>query len=583
MVMGVGLRLLRQRQDAEDVCQATFLLLAKKADTMAWRDSVANWLYGVAYRLALKSRQAARRRHVREGKAQPRTPPDPLAEMTVRDLQAVLDEELTRIADKYRAPLVLCCLEGKTRDEAATCLGLPLTTIISRLEAGREALRRRLAKRGIALSLTLAGATLATSTAAAAPAEFVCTTVQAALHIAAGARADSVVSTNVASLVNGGIRAMLLTKLKIGLACGLLLACAGMAVWWAVPHMSAQEAQPPRAQGAQTPPVKQPQVAGRGTLLLARQGRLVTLTAAGKQVAELAAPEGTRPFYNGRLSPDGTQVAHIVTENAPLRPPVAVGEEQQPEIWPYKIVVRKLGADEPSAVIDFPARRLEVLWAANGKRLVVTKETGNYVDANPARETVLLDPKTGKSEPLGLPAGVRVLDGSRDGKTFVVIDRHQKKLRLALASPGDKEVRVLTDLGRRNRVPDYAARLSPDAKQVLFTDADPADKDAARWGLSSKPYVFDIAAKKRYAVADFPVNAEAIGVAWAPDGKRIAYTWMQVHSDLLKKKSLNVDEVAIPTEAFLIVADADGRNARTVSSARGDNAINLILGSIDWR
>src|SRR5262249_53674624 len=152
MVLGLALRALRQRQDAEDVCQATFLVLAQKAGRTAWRDSVANWLYEVAGRLARKARDAARRRSAREGKVPPRVPPDALAEVSLRDLQAALDEELKRLPAKYRAPILLCCLEGKARDEAAQCLGWPLASVKARLEEGRELLRRRLARRGLTLS-----------------------------------------------------------------------------------------------------------------------------------------------------------------------------------------------------------------------------------------------------------------------------------------------------------------------------------------------------------------------------------------------------------------------------------------------
>src|SRR5262245_3773372 len=160
MVLGVGQRVLRHHQDAEDVCQATFLLLARKASTVAWRDSVASWLYRVASHLALKVRDAASRRSYREASAPPREPPDPLADVTLRDAQAVLDEELNRLPRQYRMPLVLCCLEGKSRDEAACCLGLPLASVKSRLQQGRELLRRRLARRGLSLSIALAGTTL---------------------------------------------------------------------------------------------------------------------------------------------------------------------------------------------------------------------------------------------------------------------------------------------------------------------------------------------------------------------------------------------------------------------------------------
>src|SRR5260370_15448610 len=104
MVMGVGLRTLRHRQDAEDICQATFLLLAKKAHATVWRDSIANWLYEVAYHLAMKTRQATNRRNVRESKVKAKTPRDHFADMTLVDLQRVLDEELSRLPMKYRTP-----------------------------------------------------------------------------------------------------------------------------------------------------------------------------------------------------------------------------------------------------------------------------------------------------------------------------------------------------------------------------------------------------------------------------------------------------------------------------------------------
>jgi RNA polymerase sigma factor (sigma-70 family) len=186
MVMGVGLRTLRHYQDAEDVCQATFLLLAKKADATVWRDSVANWLYEVAYHLALKARRTAARRNSREGKVEPKASPDALADISVRDLQRILDEELSRLPKKYRTPLLLCCMEGKTRDEAARFLDLPLSTVSGRLESGREILRYRLVRRGVALSMALAGVTILSATAAAMPVSLGRMISQTALRIITG-------------------------------------------------------------------------------------------------------------------------------------------------------------------------------------------------------------------------------------------------------------------------------------------------------------------------------------------------------------------------------------------------------------
>jgi len=227
MVLGVARRVLLRHQDCEDVCQATFLLLAQKANSVPWRDSVTNWLYGVAYRLALQSRDATYRRNIHETKASPKVPPDAMADITLRELQGVLDEELSRLPRKYSAPLLLCCLEGKARDEAAQCLGWPLATVKSRLEEGRDLLRRRLQRRGVALSTALAGATLSFGAAQAAlPAIFAHATSRAAVAVVAGKATAEVmsanVSANVLALIRAGGHAMFLTKLKVATAVALV-------------------------------------------------------------------------------------------------------------------------------------------------------------------------------------------------------------------------------------------------------------------------------------------------------------------------------------------------------------------------
>ena len=121
MALRVCRRVLRGHHDAEDVCQAAFLLLARKAGSVSWHDSVAGWLYRTAYWLSRKARVAAARRARHEARARPAGQADASAELTARELMAVLDEELSRLPEKYRAPIVLCCLEGRSRDEAARC------------------------------------------------------------------------------------------------------------------------------------------------------------------------------------------------------------------------------------------------------------------------------------------------------------------------------------------------------------------------------------------------------------------------------------------------------------------------------
>src|SRR5262249_54392705 len=150
MVLGVCQRLLGNHHDAEDAFQATFMVLAKKAATVRPRGMVGHWLYGVACRTALEARVAAARRRARgKGYAMTRTPATPIE---WDDLRPVLDEELQRLPEKYRAAVVLCELEGKSRKEAARLLGIPEGTLSSRLATARRRLARRLARRGLDLS-----------------------------------------------------------------------------------------------------------------------------------------------------------------------------------------------------------------------------------------------------------------------------------------------------------------------------------------------------------------------------------------------------------------------------------------------
>jgi RNA polymerase sigma factor (sigma-70 family) len=160
MVLRVCRRVLKHGPDAEDAFQATFLTLARKAGAVRWHDSAAGWLYGVARNTARRARDAAARRAHRERHVPARVSADLLAEMTARELLGALDEELSLLPQEYREPLVLCYLEGATRDEAAQRLGCPLGTLKGRLERGKERLRAALARRGLSLPAALAATLL---------------------------------------------------------------------------------------------------------------------------------------------------------------------------------------------------------------------------------------------------------------------------------------------------------------------------------------------------------------------------------------------------------------------------------------
>src|SRR5262249_26019760 len=149
MVLGVCRRVLDHAHDAEDAFQATFLVLARKAASIVARDTVGNWLYGVAYRTAHKARVAAARRRLKERQM---SRPEALDEDVWRELRPVLDQELNRLPEKYREPVILCDLEGQTRKEAARRLGWPEGTLSGRLSRARVLLAKRLARHGLTLS-----------------------------------------------------------------------------------------------------------------------------------------------------------------------------------------------------------------------------------------------------------------------------------------------------------------------------------------------------------------------------------------------------------------------------------------------
>jgi RNA polymerase sigma factor (sigma-70 family) len=182
MVLRVCRRLLAETADAEDAFQAVFLVLAQKAAAVRWRDSVAGWLFRTARHVARRARDAPARRTAHEGRAPaPALATGPVEELTAREWFAVLDEELERLPEKERAPLVLCYLEGLTRDEAARRLGCPLGTLKDRLERGKDRLRRALTRRGVSLPAGLALLAAAETAEAPVPAALAAAAVRAAL------------------------------------------------------------------------------------------------------------------------------------------------------------------------------------------------------------------------------------------------------------------------------------------------------------------------------------------------------------------------------------------------------------------
>jgi RNA polymerase sigma factor (sigma-70 family) len=230
MVLGVCRRILRNQADAEDAFQATFLVFLRKAASIRSRSTVSNWLYGVAHNTALKAKAMDRRRHVKEREA--RTVPRDEARAEVwQELQTLLDAELSSLPEKYRAPIVLCDLEGKTIKAAAGILGWPPGTVATRLTRGRARLARQLTKHGLTLSAGVIASALAqASVLGNLPSALLASTTKAASLFAATGQymAAGVVSAKVAALTDGVMKTMLLAKLRLGVSLLLVLAFIGV-------------------------------------------------------------------------------------------------------------------------------------------------------------------------------------------------------------------------------------------------------------------------------------------------------------------------------------------------------------------
>jgi RNA polymerase sigma factor (sigma-70 family) len=218
MVWGVCRRLL-SHHDAEDAFQATFIVLVRRAGSVKPRGMVGNWLYGVARQVSLQAKTTVRRR-AREIQV-PQMPDIEAPQDRWADVRPILDEELSRLPDHYRAVIVLADLEGRSRRDVAVHLGCPEGTVASRLVRARAMLAKRLTGRGIALSGGVLAVALSQNAASAAvPTSVVTSTIKAASLCAAGKAA---VSLKVVALTEGVLKTMLLTKLKAAVAVVLVL------------------------------------------------------------------------------------------------------------------------------------------------------------------------------------------------------------------------------------------------------------------------------------------------------------------------------------------------------------------------
>ena len=232
LVRSVCWNVLHHQHDADDAFQATFLVFAVKAARIRKATSIASWLHGVAFRIAMKTKKARKPQAEQQDFESPGADQATTA-AALGELQTIVDEELNDLAEKYRAPFILCCLEGKSRAEAAKELGWKEGTVSSRLVHARKQLQKQLTRRGIALTAALCAIELGRAVAAVGP-SLRSRTVEAAVSFAVGKAVDGrLLSAQVATMAKGVLQGMLATKLittaVFVLTAGLMASAVGMA------------------------------------------------------------------------------------------------------------------------------------------------------------------------------------------------------------------------------------------------------------------------------------------------------------------------------------------------------------------
>jgi RNA polymerase sigma factor (sigma-70 family) len=509
MVLGVCRRVLRHAQDAEDAFQAVFLVLARRASAIRRRDNVGGWLHGVACHTARRAAAVRARRRRMEGEAAPRADPEvPEAVAGAADLRPLIDEELRRLPERYRLPVVLCDLEGRTRQEAARLLGWPEGTVASRLARARGRLRVRLARRGLApAGLPAAGPALAT----AVP--------DALARAACGAPSGAA-----RALMKGVLHDMFWSRIRRSAAVILALALAvgaGAAV-----HRALAAAPPP----APPSPAKDDKASRDGD-----DKPAILWRAKGNFKA------GDSPLGALAVSPDGKTVALALngSSDAPLGFD-QMAEAAAAQLWDVDKLKKRTALTDPRR--QFPDVVGSVTFSPDGKTVAVGDSTLTLWDAakgKPKRDV----PDQGSSlnavafSPDGKALAVVRADGllrvvsAETGKERFAVDATNKKIAVPSAAFADDGKTVVTgdyegtvklwDAAKGKLQTTYSLKGKGGAPTVIVFSPD--GKAAATAADGPAVEVWDLTTDKaRTTVKGLGKGVQATQLAFAPDGATLA-------------------------------------------------------------
>lgn len=542
MVMGVCRRVLGDVHEAEDAFQATFLILARKAASLRRPEALAGWLHGVASRLAHKARAAGQRRTRRSRTlaVEPSdTRPDPLDELTVREMLGLIDKEIRALREAYRLPVVLCDLEGRTQEEAAGLLGWTVSSLRNRLQRARARLKARLARRGLALpagiALPLVPAALSASLASAVPVvspQLVIAVTQTAVRFAADSGAIQL-SGPAVELAKEGLRFIALAKVKIVAAVLLTMtvfaASAGLLGRQMGETESVEDKPPPTASADPKPAAEKPQV---------------HLDHFGDPLPEgVVARLGTVRFRHGgevravTFSPDGKTMASGGQDNTVRIWEIATGKELR-----RFTAVTGLGSENSwvASVAYSPDGKYLAAGSTNGPGEVVIWELATGTEARPLRMN---------------RGGAISIAFSSDGKI--------------LAAGTQDGVIHLWDAGTRNLL----RRLKGNQSQIEAIAFAPDDKMLASACRDKIVHLWDVAMGRE--LRQFKGHTEmATAIAFPRDGKTLASgSWdntIRIWETATGKELhlLKGHVMAVSTLAFL----PDGK---TLASGSWDGSIRL--------
>jgi RNA polymerase sigma factor (sigma-70 family) len=610
MVLGLCRRILHNLHDAEDAFQATFLVLARMGGSIRKGEAVASWLHGVAYRTAMKSRTALARRQQHERRAAEMPRGEPSAELSLQDLQAVLDEEVNRLPQKYRAPFVLCCLESKSRLEVARELGWKEGTLASRLAHARKLLGDRLTRRGITLSAALSASALSLdATSAPVPWPLAATTIQAALAFASG-KAVPTCSTPAAALAECVVQAMFLTRIKrvaaLLLALVLVTAGAGVAATHAltVPQeepvataggvvLPSAAAQLPARTDRYGDPLPTGAVARFGTLRL-RQCRTAVFSPDGKHIVTGGGEAGSQVVFWDRQT--GKEVRRLSAKAGILR------LQFSPDGKRLAAMTGNVFSDPLWDVADG-----KILFTFQGEHGTFTSDGRHLLGVRNGSDGPVVgrwEVATGKQTgSWTLPAETRGRACSPDGKTvayflndvLVLYDLEKKaeqrrwagaKMRELTFSPDGKRLAASSMHGLRlwdvssgqeefawTRLVDSEVIFSADGKRLAWTGY---DERSIRY-----PWAVEIGQGQPRRLG-LPINNLSGHLAFSPDGNTLAVITdagaVELRDVATGKDALPLD--ANPGRIFGLELSADGRYLATYDNFRAlvwDKATGKLL------